>query len=97
MARSRTTFNTFEDQTLVSWAEVLGEALGRGVARGLNAGLSNTPKWNGAKLIGGPRNTRASGRSCKFAGCGKPPRALGLCSAHYQSERRRTLARKARA
>jgi hypothetical protein len=31
-------------------------------------------------------------RLCKVAGCGRESRSKGLCSAHYQAERRRQLA-----
>jgi hypothetical protein len=31
-------------------------------------------------------------RICTVAGCGRESRSKGLCSAHYQAERRRQLA-----
>jgi hypothetical protein len=31
-------------------------------------------------------------RMCKVASCGREARSKGLCSAHYQAERRRLLA-----
>jgi hypothetical protein len=32
-------------------------------------------------------------KRCKVAGCGKPARSKGLCSAHYQAARRKKMAR----
>ena len=86
---------------LMGWADALGEALGRGVARGLNqalgaAGLANgipaalTPRRRGRppKPVVGyvPPDQR-----CATPGCGRPARAKGLCSAHYQAARRKKL------
>ena len=88
---------------LTSWAETLGEALGRGVARGINSGLSVTglgahlagprPRGRPPKAItGGPVPPE---RRCKVDGCAREARSKGLCSAHYQAERRRQLAKTA--
>lgn len=87
-----------------AWAEALGEALGRGVARGINQGLSNV------SLPGAPSSapgTRRRGRppkavtgpvpadrKCKADGCPREARSKGLCSAHYQAERRKILQKK---
>jgi hypothetical protein len=84
---------------LSAWAEALGEALGRGVARGINAGLStlNAPgRIPGTVRTGRPgRPPKISAvpvppeRRCKEADCAREARSKGLCSAHYQAERRR--------
>jgi hypothetical protein len=87
----------------MSWAETLGEALGRGVARGINFGISSVPRATGIlstmprrrgrppkALTGGPVPME---RRCKVEGCGREARSKGLCSAHYQAERRRQLAK----
>jgi hypothetical protein len=83
---------------LMSWAELIGEALGRGVARGINSSLS--PTYNGwsaeprprgrppKAVVGGPVPAE---RRCKTDGCGREARSKGLCSAHYQAERRRKM------
>lgn len=103
MARSRemsseSTWGTFQSPVLISWAEMVGEALGRGVARGLNSALPVGPRHNGHAISLRPNEVAVSGaRRCKASGCTNTPRALGLCSAHYQAARRRTLARRARA
>lgn len=83
---------------LSAWAEQLGEALGRGMARGINLGLA------GVNLGGQPVSTGRRGRPpkfptvpvpaerrCKVEGCPREARSKGLCSAHYQAERRRML------
>ena len=71
---------------LVSWAEALGEAIGRGVARGLDAAVS------GALSGVTGRRGRTPRARCTVPGCEREARSKGLCSAHYQSERRRQLA-----
>jgi|SRR5579871_671303 len=87
---------------LMGWAESLGHALGQGVARGLNGALANVSDAIGTGLITiGPRKRGrpakpffgvvAAGKACSVAGCGKPARSKGLCSAHYQAARRRRL------
>jgi hypothetical protein len=92
---------------LMSWAETLGEALGRGVARGINTGISSistrpTPMAGTMSLMprrrGRPPKALTGGpvpmeRRCKVDGCGREARSKGLCSAHYQAERRRLLAK----
>lgn len=95
--------------SLMSWAETIGEALGRGVARGINTGMSGLSRMTGGMaamstvsslprrrgrppkaLTGGPVPAE---RRCKVEGCGREARSKGLCSAHYQAERRRLLAK----
>jgi len=97
MARLRKTAMPFDaPPALMSWAERIGEALGRGVARGINSsltlgGLSNEPRRRGRPpkaIIGGPVPAE---RRCKTDGCLREARSKGLCSAHYQAERRRRL------
>ena len=94
---------------LSGWAEMLGEALGRGVARGINAGLGSNsavvsapsysaPLQVGVRRRGRPPRARTSGpvppeRRCKVDGCTNEARSKGLCSKHYQAERRRILAK----
>jgi hypothetical protein len=91
---------------LVLWAESLGEALGRGVARGINAGLSVSPLTAMVAGLGAPRRRGRppkvftggpvpADQRCKVEGCPRPARAKGLCSAHYQADRRRQLGKKA--
>jgi len=107
MARPRSTpsFSSIAPPQLVNWAETLGEALGRGVARGINSGLSGLTGARAAAsapVAGAPRRGRppklqlASGpvpadKQCKEPGCNRPARSKGLCSAHYQAERRRVM------
>lgn len=86
---------------LASWAEAIGDAIGRGMMRALNTG---TPLGNGngaaapARRRGRPpKVVSASGgavpmdRRCTAQGCDREARSKGLCSAHYQAERRRLL------
>lgn len=90
-------FNGAVPSNLASWAEQLGEALGRGMARGINLGLAGLN-------LGQPVSTGKRGRPpkfplvpvpperrCKVDGCPREARSKGLCSAHYQAERRRAL------
>ena len=86
---------------LTAWAESLGEALGRGVARGINAGLANLslgPAVSTSNVVSTGRRGRPprlplapapAERRCKMEGCIREARSKGLCSAHYQAERRR--------
>jgi hypothetical protein len=90
---------------LGSWAEALGEALGRGIAGGINSSLSalsglssGAAPAKGARRPGRPAKAKsgASGdHLCKIPGCGRDARSKGLCSAHYQAERRKHLAKTA--
>lgn len=109
MARPRKSIASFGVSSLGSsevstWAETLGEALGRGVARGLNNGLSASPFATARTSPGlslkrrdGSRRSSnsqtASDRQCRMDGCGRDARSKGLCSAHYQAERRRLQAK----
>jgi hypothetical protein len=87
--------------SVASWAEALGEALGRGVARGINTGLSGGQSVGaamGARRRGRPPKVQpgmpiSSDRLCRINGCGRAARSKGLCSAHYQAERRKQLAK----
>ena len=94
---------------LADWAEMLGVALGRGVARGINTGLgsnssvASAPSYSaplqvGVRRRGRPPRARTAGpvppeRRCKVDGCANEARSKGLCSKHYQAERRRILAK----
>lgn len=95
--------SSFSMDGLVSIAESLGEALGRGVMRGMNAGLSggaalSSTAVTGRRRPGRPPKAQALGpvpedRRCKVEGCPNPARSKGLCSKHYQAERRRMQAK----
>lgn len=86
---------------LFGWADALGEALGRGVARGINHALASVNAAGGALPAFGPRKRGRPPKPvigyvppnlrCSVAGCGRPARAKGLCSAHYQAARRKKL------
>ncbi len=85
---------------LSAWAESIGEALGRGVARGINVGLSNVTNALQPNVVSTGRRGRPpkmpmfpvpSERRCKEEGCVREARSKGLCSAHYQAERRKML------
>jgi hypothetical protein len=89
----------------MGWAHQLGHAIGQGVARGLNGSLANfgTQGVVGAVPAFGPRKRGRPAKAfvgyvpeekrCSVAGCGKPARSKGLCSAHYQAARRKRLAK----
>ncbi len=96
--------STFNVAGLSGWAEQLGEALGRGVARGINAGLGSggafatgggaqaqaqTGRRRGRPPKVQPGSPIPEDRLCKVEGCGNPARSKGLCSKHYQAERRK--------
>jgi hypothetical protein len=54
----------------------------------------------GARRRGRPPKVQTGGpvpsdRRCKVEGCGREARSKGLCSAHYQAERRRVLSKQA--
>ncbi|MGA9526311.1 MAG: hypothetical protein WBV82_32935 [Myxococcaceae bacterium] len=85
---------------LSAWAESLGEALGRGVARGINSGLSTLSNTLQPNVVSTGRRGRPpklpafpvpSERRCQEQGCVREARSKGLCSAHYQAERRKIL------
>lgn len=88
---------------LVGWAETLGEAMGRGMAKGFQAGLSasgglnvvagvsSQPRRRGRPPKVPPGMPVPPERLCRAPGCGREARSRGLCSAHYQAERRRLM------
>lgn len=85
---------------VIGFAEALGEALGRGVARGINAGLGGAAPTGNA-VVAAPRRGRPpknanvlaaavpAEKRCRADGCASAARAKGLCSRHYQAERRK--------
>jgi hypothetical protein len=91
---------------LTSWAEALGDAIGRGMLRALNTGMPSmgamAPAAGHGAVMAGRRRGRppkavAGGpvpmdRRCTVSGCTREQRSKGLCSAHYQAERRRQIA-----
>jgi hypothetical protein len=86
---------------LLGWADAIGSAIGQGIARGLNSSL-NAGGVVGAPALGPRKRGRPAkpfvgfvpvGQRCSVAGCGKPARAKGMCSAHYQASRRKRLAK----
>jgi hypothetical protein len=85
---------------LNSWAEAIGDAIGRGMVRALNnsglghvtAGPMIQARRRGRPPKVQPGQPVPADRMCKVNGCGRPSRSKGLCSAHYQAERRRSLA-----
>lgn len=87
---------------IASFAQQLGESLGQGIARGLSNGLTNSMVVPGIiqprRGPGRPPKATFSGavpadRRCKVDGCQNESRSKGLCSKHYQAERRRILAK----
>lgn len=91
---------------ILTFAEVLGDAIGRSFARAIHTnGAGNAL---GATAVGMAAPIRRRGRPpkaqsggpvpadrlCTVPGCGRESRSKGLCSAHYQAERRRQLAGK---
>ncbi len=89
---------------MVNWAEALGDAIGRGMLRALNTGMpslggngSSHNTVTAGRRRGRPPKMLAGGnmvpsdRRCTVDGCTREQRSKGLCSAHYQAERRRQL------
>lgn len=86
------------------FAEVLGDAIGRSLARAIhtNGFVGGASVAAGAvaapiRRRGRPPKALSAGpipadRLCTVPGCGRESRSKGLCSAHYQAERRRQLA-----
>lgn len=86
--------------------EALGRGVARGINTGIStlsrpsgamispmSTVSTLPRRRGRPpkaLTGGPVPAE---RRCKVDGCGREARSKGLCSAHYQAERRRLLAK----
>ena len=86
--------------------EALGRGVARGINTGIStisrvsgvaispmSTMSSLPRRRGRPpkaLTGGPVPAE---RRCKIEGCGREARSKGLCSAHYQAERRRLLAK----
>ncbi|WP_141323218.1 hypothetical protein [Myxococcus sp. AB025B] len=87
---------------MVNWAEALGDAIGRGVLRAMNQGMplssgSGSNALSASRRRGRPPkalagNMVAADRRCTMPDCTREQRSKGLCSAHYQAERRRLLA-----
>ncbi|WP_163996918.1 hypothetical protein [Pyxidicoccus caerfyrddinensis] len=105
MARPRKELSTVPlTPAMVGWAEALGDAIGRGMLRALNTGMPSLG-GNGAshntmtasRRRGRPPKVLAGGnmvsadRRCIVDGCTREQRSKGLCSAHYQAERRKQL------
>jgi len=88
-----------------SLGEALGRGVARGINAGLSnvtlgggaaAAAPASSAATGARRRGRPPKAQAGGpvapdRMCKVPGCGREARSKGLCSAHYQAERRRLL------
>lgn len=92
---------------LASWAEAIGDTIGRSVVRAIQNGMTGMPalgNGHGNGAVTAPRRRGrppkqvsgngfvAADRRCTVEGCGREARSKGLCSAHYQAERRRLLA-----
>jgi hypothetical protein len=88
--------------------EALGRGVARGINSGLGSpavGAGGGRGAAGAIQVGSRRRGRPPKavnagpvppeRRCKIEGCGREARSKGLCSAHYQAERRRLLAKSA--
>ncbi|QSQ16567.1 hypothetical protein [Myxococcus landrumensis] len=87
--------------TMVNWAEALGDAIGRGVLRAMNQGIPSGSNGHNVMVASRRRgrppkalagNMVAADRRCTMPECTREQRSKGLCSAHYQAERRRLLA-----
>src|SRR3954468_24907249 len=87
--------------------EALGRGVARGINAGLGSnggGAASAPAYSAAPLQvgvrrrGRPPRAKVAGpipleRRCKVDGCTNEARSKGLCSKHYQAERRRILAK----
>jgi hypothetical protein len=86
--------------------EALGRGVARGINAGLGsngAAVSapaaySAPAATGARRRGRPPRAKVAGpvpadRRCKVDSCPNEARSKGLCSKHYQAERRRILAK----
>ena len=87
--------------------EALGRGVARGINAGLGsnggggaaaASYTAAPLQVGVRRRGRPPRAKVAGpvppeRRCKVEGCGNEARSKGLCSKHYQAERRRLLAK----
>ena len=68
--------------------------------RGASTSAPSVSAQAGARRRGRPPKAQAGSglvpadRRCKVEGCGREARSKGLCSAHYQAERRRLLSNK---
>jgi hypothetical protein len=79
-------------------------ALNNGMSGAMLAGnVGNAVMAAPARRRGRPPKAVASSgtvpaeRRCTVEGCGREARSKGLCSAHYQADRRRTLAKQQQA
>jgi hypothetical protein len=88
--------------------EALGRGVARGINAGLgtsngssgggSASYASAPLQVGVRRRGRPPRAKTAGpvppeRRCKVDGCPNEARSKGLCSKHYQAERRRLLAK----
>ncbi|HYV46923.1 MAG TPA: hypothetical protein VFA20_18790 [Myxococcaceae bacterium] len=87
--------------------EALGRGVAQGINAGLGSANSGSagsssyasaPLQVGVRRRGRPPRAKTSGpvppeRRCKVDGCPNEARSKGLCSKHYQAERRRLLAK----
>lgn len=87
--------------------EALGRGVARGINAGLGSTNSfpaapssstSAPLQVGVRRRGRPPRAKTTGpvpaeRRCKVDGCPNEARSKGLCSKHYQAERRRLLAK----
>jgi len=88
--------------------EALGRGVARGINTGLGSNSSPVsapsytsvaaPQQVGARRRGRPPRAKVAGpvppeRRCKVDGCVNEARSKGLCSKHYQAERRRILSK----
>ena len=87
--------------------EALGRGVARGINAGLgstngsaggSSSYASAPLQVGVRRRGRPPRAKTTGpvpaeRRCKVDGCPNEARSKGLCSKHYQAERRRLLAK----